>query len=247
VRYLIVSDIHGNWEALEAVLQGAAGLYEQTICCGDLVGYGPDPNRVVDWVRSNVARQVRGNHDKAAVGLENLDWFNPVAKAAAEWTANELTAENREYVKQIPKGPLEVESFQIAHGSPLDEDEYLFGTAEVGQAFAYLDREVTFFGHTHVQGGFTLSGRGHIGVLAGPRRDEASSVLDLDPDDLYLINPGAVGQPRDTDPRAAYVVYDSVERLVEYRRREYDIASVQDKIRRAGLPDLLANRLAIGH
>jgi diadenosine tetraphosphatase ApaH/serine/threonine PP2A family protein phosphatase len=246
VRYLIVSDIHGNWEALQAVLQGAAGHYEQTICCGDLIGYGPDPNRVVEWVRGNVARLVRGNHDKAAVGLENLEWFNPVAKTAAEWTANQLTPENRDYVKQLPKGPLEVEDFQIAHGSPLDEDEYLFGSPEVGQAFAYLERDVTFFGHTHAQGGFTL-GRGCIRVLSGPGREESSSVLDLDPDNLYLINPGAVGQPRDADPRAAYLLYDSIQGLVEYHRREYDIGAVQDKIRRAGLPELLANRLAVGH
>ena len=246
MRYLIVSDIHANWEALEAVLKDAAGLYEQTICCGDLISYGPDPNRVVEWVRGNVTCQVRGNHDKAAVGLENLEWFNPVAKTAAEWTAKELTPENREYVTQLPKGPLEVEDFQIAHGSPLDEDEYLFGSAEVGQAFAYLERDITFFGHTHVQGGFVLS-RGHIRTLSGPGRDQTSSILDLNPDDAYLINPGAVGQPRDADPRAAYVVYDSVERLVEYHRQEYDIASVQDKIRRAGLPDGLAIRLATGH
>ena len=246
MRYLILSDIHANWEALEAVLWSAAGLYEQTICCGDLIGYGPEPNLVVEWVRANVKRQVRGNHDKAAVGLENLEWFNPVAKTAAEWTANELTAENREYVKQLPKGPLEVESFQIAHGSPLDEDEYLFGTVEVGQAFAYLERDVTFFGHTHVQGGFALGG-GRIRVLAGPGRERTYSVLDLDPDDAYLINPGAVGQPRDADPRAAYAVYDTDLRLVEYHRQEYDVAAVQDKIRRAGLPDLLATRLALGH
>ncbi len=247
MRYLIVSDIHANWEALQAVLQAAAGHYEQTICCGDLVGYGPDPNLVVDWVRGNVARLVRGNHDKAMPSDWRIsEWFNPVAKAAAEWTANALTPENREYVTQLPKGPLDVENFQIAHGSPLDEDEYLFGAAEVSQAFAYLDRDVTFFGHTHAQGGFTL-GRGCMRILSGPAREESSTVLDLDPDNLYLINPGAVGQPRDADPRAAYILYDSAQGLVEYHRREYDIAAVQDKIRRAGLPELLANRLVIGH
>jgi predicted phosphodiesterase len=245
VRCLILSDIHANWEALEAVLGRAAGLYDQVICCGDLVGYGPDPNRVIDWARSNVAFIVRGNHDKAAVGLEDLEWFNPVARAAALWTADELTAENREYVRQLPKGPLDVANFQIAHGSPLDEDEYLIGAAEVSQAFGYLDRNLTFFGHTHVQGGFELT-RGGIRVLQGPRWGAKSSALDLDPDNLYLINPGAVGQPRDRDPRAAYVLYNPAERAVLYHRVEYNLESVQERIRRTGLPEFLADRLALG-
>jgi predicted phosphodiesterase len=245
VRYLIISDIHANWEALEAVLRGAEGSYDQIVCCGDLVGYGPDPNRVAEWVRDNVAFVVRGNHDKAAVGLEDLEWFNPVAKAAALWTFRELTPGNQEYVRQLPKGPLTVNGFQIAHGSPLDEDEYLFGAAEVGHAFAYLDENLTFFGHTHVQGGF-LSTRGNLCAIAGPRSGARSSVLGLNPDDAYLINPGAVGQPRDGDPRAAYLVYDSSGGCIDYYREEYDIAGVQEKILRAGLPPLLAERLAVG-
>jgi diadenosine tetraphosphatase ApaH/serine/threonine PP2A family protein phosphatase len=245
VRYLILSDIHANWEALEAVLDQATGQYDKIVCCGDLIGYGPDPNAIVDWVRGNVAMVIRGNHDKAAVGLENLEWFNPVARTAAVWTQGELTAENCEYVRQLAKGPLAVDGYQIVHGSPLDEDEYLVGGAEVAQAFAYLDRNVTFFGHTHVQGGFALT-RGRGRVLRGPSPDEESAGLDLDPDGAYLINPGAVGQPRDLDPRAAYVLYNPESCGVEYHRQEYDIATVQAKIRRAGLPDFLAERLAVG-
>lgn len=245
MRYLILSDIHANWEALTAVLERAAGAYDSIICCGDLVGYGPDPNRVVDWVRSNVPIVIRGNHDKVVVGLESLEWFNPVAQNSAVWTQGELSAENREYVKKLAKGPRVVESFQIVHGSPLDEDEYLIGAAEVAQTFAYLDRNLTFFGHTHVQGGFTLA-RGRIGVLRGAAWDGEPASLDLDPDAGYLINPGAVGQPRDGDPRAAYALYDPSSRSVVYCREEYDIASVQAKIRRAGLPDILAERLAVG-
>jgi diadenosine tetraphosphatase ApaH/serine/threonine PP2A family protein phosphatase len=245
VRYLILSDIHANWEALAAVLDGAAGAYDTIVCCGDLVGYGPDPNAVVDWVRSNVPIVIRGNHDKVVVGLESLEWFNPVARTAAVWTQGVLSAENREYVRKLAKGPLEVDHFQIVHGSPLDEDEYLFGAAEVAQTFAYLDRNLTFFGHTHVQGGFTFT-RGRIGVLRGATRDGEPASLDLDPDSGYLVNPGAVGQPRDGDPRAAYALYDPSSRCVVYGREEYDIASVQAKIRRAGLPDVLAERLAVG-
>jgi diadenosine tetraphosphatase ApaH/serine/threonine PP2A family protein phosphatase len=138
-----------------------------------------------------------------------------------------------------------VDGYQIVHGSPLDEDEYLIGAAEVGQAFQYLDRDLTFFGHTHVQGGFAMTRR-RMRVIDGSRPDDEEAALDLSPDDVYLINPGAIGQPRDGDPRAAYVLYDPEERCVVYHRAEYDIAGVQAKIRRAGLPDVLAARLAIG-
>jgi predicted phosphodiesterase len=245
VRFLILSDIHANWEALEASLNSAAGQYDSIVCCGDLIGYGPDPNRVVDWVRGNVAFVIRGNHDKATLGPEILEWFNPVARSAAIWTLKELTPENLEYVKLLTKGPLAVDGYQIVHGSPLDEDEYLIGAAEVGQAFQYLDRDLTFFGHTHVQGGFAMTRR-RMRVIEGSRPDDEEAALDLSPDDVYLINPGAIGQPRDGDPRAAYVLYDPEERCVVYHRAEYDIAGVQAKIRRAGLPDVLAARLAIG-
>lgn len=245
MRFLILSDIHANWEALEASLNSAAGRYDSVVCCGDLIGYGPDPNRVVDWVRGNVAFVIRGNHDKAALGPEVLEWFNPVARSAAVWTLNELTPENLEYVKLLPKGPMAVESYQIVHGSPLDEDEYLIGAVEVGQAFQYLDKDLTFFGHTHVQGGFALTRR-HMRVIDGPTPDDEEAALDLSPDDVYLINPGAIGQPRDGDPRAAYILYDPEQRCVVYHRTEYDIAGVQAKIRAAGLPSLLAERLAIG-
>jgi predicted phosphodiesterase len=245
VRYLVISDIHSNWDALEAVLNRASGKYERVVCCGDLVGYGPEPNRVVDWVRGNAAFVIRGNHDKAAVGMENLDWFNPVARAAALWTMGELSPENKEYIRQLPKGPLAVDTFGIAHGSPLDEDEYLMRPEEAAQAFAYLDWDVTFFGHTHIQGGFSLVRR-QIRLLSGPKRFSRSLALDLNPDDAYLINPGAVGQPRDGDPRAGFALYDPERRSVDYRREEYDIPSVQDKILRAGLPEFLAVRLGVG-
>jgi predicted phosphodiesterase len=122
VRYLILSDIHSNWEALEAVLADAGGSFDEALCCGDLVGYGADPNRVVEWVRSNVRIVVRGNHDKGCAGLEDLDWFNPIARSAAQWTAAVLAPENLEYLRNLPKGPIPLDSFQILHGSPLDED-----------------------------------------------------------------------------------------------------------------------------
>jgi len=242
---LILSDIHANWEALSAALGSASGHYDRIVCCGDLIGYGPDPNRVLDWVRSNVAIVIRGNHDKAAAGLENLEWFNPVARTAALWTLQQLTPENLEYTKRLPKGPVEVDGYLVAHGSPLDEDEYMTSTAEASQAFAYLDHDVVFFGHTHVQGGFAMSNR-RVRALAGPALRADPAVLDLSQDESYLLNPGSIGQPRDGDPRAAFVLFDTSKRRVFYHREPYDIATVQAKIRRAGLPDILADRLAVG-
>jgi diadenosine tetraphosphatase ApaH/serine/threonine PP2A family protein phosphatase len=245
VRYLILSDIHGNWEALDAVVRDAAGGFDEILCCGDLVGYGADPNRVVDWARSNAGSVVRGNHDKACAGLDDLEWFNPVARAAAVWTGQTLTPENLEYLRNLPRGPVAMDSFQILHGSPLDEDDYLVSTFSVSQVTAYLERPISFFGHTHLQGGF-LCHRNGIRRLARPGLPETRRIVEIESDQYYLINPGSVGQPRDGDPRAAYLCYDRVNRLFEFRRVPYDIARAQAKIRKAGLPDLLADRLEFG-
>ena len=245
MRYLILSDIHANWESLEAVFAHAAGKYDQILCCGDIIGYGADPNAVTEWVRANAAAVVRGNHDKASVGLDDLEWFNPVARAAALWTQHDLTLENADYVRGLPRGPLTIDGFQLVHGSPLDEDEYLLGASDAGPVFGYLETALTFFGHTHVQGGF-LWNRMRVEMIGKPPAREERLTLELDSDCAYLINPGSVGQPRDGDPRAAYLLYNSDENFVIYYRLPYDVKKAQDKIRRAGLPDLLADRLAEG-
>jgi predicted phosphodiesterase len=245
VRYLIVSDIHSNWEALHAVMEHAAGKYDQILCCGDLIGYGADPNLVSEWTRANAAAVVRGNHDKACVGLDDLEWFNPVARAAAVWTRRELTPENVEYVRGLPKGPLARDAFQLVHGSPLDEDEYVLGAADAGDAFGYFDSPLVFFGHTHVQGGF-ISNHARVEIIGRTPPGEERQTLDLHEDCAYLINAGSVGQPRDGDARAGYVVYNSEERFVIFYRVGYDIRGAQEKIRRAGLPPVLADRLAVG-
>jgi len=246
VRYLILSDIHSNWEALERVLEAASqDGYDQVVCCGDVVGYGGDPNAATDWTRANVKAIVRGNHDKACVGLDDLEWFNPAARASAIWTQATLTPENLEYLKKLPRGPLPVRDFQILHGSPLDEDEYLVAASEVSMLTGYLDERISFFGHTHVQGGFWLHRTGVKRLSPLGRMDDRDD-LQLDEDSFYLINPGSVGQPRDGDPRAAWAYYEPESRLVVYRRVAYDVAGAQQKIRAAGLPDVLARRLEIG-
>ena len=244
MRYLVLSDIHGNWEALDAVAAQARGAYDIAVCCGDLVGYGADPNPVIDWVRANVAVVVRGNHDKVCTGLEDLEWFNPVARAAAEWTLHALTPSNLRYLRDLPQGPAAVESFQILHGSPLDEDDYLMSTFEVSQIQSHLEKQISFFGHTHLQGGFLCDWNGVRRI--GGALPNGDTVLELDPDTWYLVNPGSVGQPRDGDPRAAYVLYDPKARVVEYRRAAYDVGAAQRKIRAAGLPEILALRLETG-
>jgi predicted phosphodiesterase len=244
VRYLILSDIHGNREALEAVAAHARGAYDAALCCGDLVGYGADPNATIEWVRANVGVVVRGNHDKVCSGLVDREWFNPVARQAAEWTEHALTPANLEYLRNLPKGPAMVDSFQILHGSPLDEDDYLVTSFEVTQIQSYLERQVSFFGHSHVQGGFVCRWNG-VRRIGGPWLHE-ETVLELDAEAWYLINPGSVGQPRDGDPRAAYLLYDSEARAVEYRRVEYNVGEAQRKIRAAGLPEILALRLQTG-
>jgi predicted phosphodiesterase len=245
VRYLIISDIHANREALEAVLKHARGKYDTIACCGDLVGYGGDPNWVVDWARANVANVIRGNHDRACAGHEDLSWFNPAARASAEWTLAQLTPENLEWLRALQPGPISIDSFQVLHGSPIDEDEYLLTTNDASEMVDYLDHYVSFFGHTHVQGGFMLHRNGTRYLKRpSPRIDEEP--LELSPDTAYLLNPGSVGQPRDRDPRAAYAVYTPGQRLVEFYRTRYDVTTAQDKIRKAGMPEVLANRLEVG-
>jgi predicted phosphodiesterase len=243
-RYLIVSDIHGNHEALEAVLEHARGRYGKILCLGDLVGYGANPNQVTEWAKSNAASIVRGNHDRACTGTDSLEYFNPSARASALWTRGTLTPGNSNYLEHLARGPLRVthngdDGFDLVHGSPLDEDEYLVGVEDVQFIGEYLESKLTFFGHTHLQGGFLLAPRSIQRIV--PDR-----VLQLEPDYYYLINPGSVGQPRDGDPRAAYALYSPEDRTIEYRRVPYDIGKAAAKILQAELPESLALRLFEG-
>jgi diadenosine tetraphosphatase ApaH/serine/threonine PP2A family protein phosphatase len=245
VRYLILSDLHANLEALDAVLQQADGRYDKAVCCGDLVGYGADPNAIVEWVRANCSPTVRGNHDKACTGVDDLEWFNPIAKQAAVWTQQELTSENTIWTRDLPKGPIMEDGFQVVHGAPFDEDEYVLAAGEANQAFGYLEARIAFFGHTHVQGGFIWN-QSRVETIPRTSMRTDRQMLEIDPACAYLVNPGSVGQPRDGDPRAAYCLYDSEASMVTYFRAEYDIEEAQRKIREAGLPDVLADRLAVG-
>ncbi|MCE5307805.1 MAG: metallophosphatase family protein [Acidobacteriales bacterium] len=245
MRYLILSDIHANLEALNAVAVDASGIYDCIACCGDLVGYGADPNAVCDWARANIQLVIRGNHDRVCAGNSGAESFNERAQAAAAWTHAALSSVNLAWLHGLPQGPARIEGAQIAHGSPIDEDEYLLSEWEARQAAQQLDEGVYFFGHSHLQGGFLRDPKG-VRSLARPTLAQRERLIALSPDHLYLINPGAVGQPRDGDARAAYALYDSEERAVSLRRAKYDVGKAQKKIRKAGLPDSLAARLSAG-
>jgi predicted phosphodiesterase len=246
VRYLILSDMHANWEAFEVVLRRARRKrFDAVLVLGDLVGYGAAPNQVVEAVRRLGPRlyTVRGNHDKVATGLDSGGNFNPSALAAAQWTAHRLTPANLRYVRELPQGPVQVEEgLAICHGSPLDEDTYVFSDVDAYEIFAGFALPVTFFGHTHIPSLFSLEGR-RLGVRA---LRGASGRLVLHPEGRYLVNPGSIGQPRDRDPRASYMTYDSERRVVRWYRIPYPVERAQDRIRRAGLPNALADRLALG-
>jgi predicted phosphodiesterase len=245
VRFLILSDLHANWHALEAVLADAEGKYQQIACCGDLVGYNPNPGRVLAWAEANCALIVRGNHDKAVAGIETLEWFNEVAQIAARWTMRHLDAPHLAYLHSLPAGPVHNEHFHLWHGSLGDEDEYITHAQDAAPAFPYFELPLAFFGHTHIQGGFS-SKRGRVGRIMPVRKNEPDYTLELNPDTLYMINPGSVGQPRDNDPRAAYAIFDSDQKFVTLHRVPYPIQRTVSEIKQAGLPDVLAQRLFHG-
>lgn len=243
MRYLILSDIHANLEALDATL-AAAPSWDAVLVLGDLVGYGADPNAVIERVRVLPhATIIRGNHDKVGAGLASPEGFNQLAREAIEWTAAALTRKNREWLAQLPEGPTVVDALtEICHGAPFDEDVYLFDELDAHRAFRAMQRPLCLFGHTHVPTLFRF--QGDLSVVGPPRGTEFRLVLD--PDVRYLVNCGAVGQPRDGDARAAFGTLDTAARAVTIHRTSYDVAAAQAKIVAAGLPDVLARRLAAG-
>src|SRR6187200_1108324 len=243
MRYLILSDIHANLEALEAVL-ATDDVADATLVLGDMVGYGADPNAVIDRVRAlPAATFIRGNHDKVGAGLENTDGFNYLARHAITWTTNTLTPERRQWLAALPQGPTIIDDLvEICHGAPFDEDVYIFDDLDAMRALRVARRPLCLFGHTHVVAGYRASRE--MQSVAGI--DDTAIHMPSNDGSRFLINCGAVGQPRDGDPRAAYGILDSSARTLSLARVEYDVAAAQAKIVAAGLPDVLAQRLAVG-
>ena len=251
MRALVLSDIHANLEALDAVLVSARGLWDELWNLGDLVGYGASPNQVIDRVTPLQSLVVRGNHDRVCCGLTSPNGFNPVARSAALWTRQELSAAHTEWLKEVPQGPLHPTTHGVtcAHGSPLDEDQYILNMRDAWAPLQQMTTSITFFGHTHIQGGFSQKDhdwhelRPH---LQGDRNQADSWTLKLPPKTRHLINPGSVGQPRDRDWRAAYAIFNSDECEITYHRVPYDLVASQGRILMAGLPERLAARLREG-
>jgi predicted phosphodiesterase len=262
MRALILSDIHANLEALEAVLAAAEGQWDQLWNLGDLVGYGGSPNEVIDLIRPLEALVVRGNHDRVCCGLTSANAFNPTARQAALWTRNALTPQNLLWLRELPQGPVvpACEGVTCVHGSPLDEDSYILNMRDAWAPLQQMLTPVTFFGHTHIQGGFSQkahdwhelrpcfhppNGR-EAGSYPGDPNLPISWTIALPPGTRHLINPGSIGQPRDRDWRAAFVIFDSDTSEITFHRIPYDLVASQGRILMAGLPDRLAARLREG-
>jgi predicted phosphodiesterase len=246
MRTLILSDLHSNGTALDAVLDAAKGRWDSSVCLGDVVGYGPDPNYVTARLREMGTKTIRGNHDKAVTGLMPTEDFNPVAKAAVDWTRAELKPEHMNWLSDLPKGPLGTDGIVLIHGAFQDEDEYVFTPEQALEGLLDSAATVTFFGHTHHQGGFSYQNAQLEVLQIRPRASESFAALRIASPSRYLLNPGSVGQPRDADPRAAFAVADLEHQVVEFWRVPYDVETVQKRMRAAHLPEPLIQRLLVG-
>jgi len=245
LRALVVSDLHANAEALRAVMARVRRKkFEVVFCLGDFVGYGAQPNHVLDVMRTMRGRKVyiRGNHDRVAAGLDNADGFNQAARAAALWTRDHLSAPNRRFLRELPMGPTMHRGVMLCHGSPYDEDEYVFNVHHAAQILGLFDAPYIVFGHTHLPAVFSIDAQGNVRGFAV--RDEAT--VKLEANQRYLINPGSVGQPRDRNPAASCMILDTDKRSVQFLRVEYDVSKTQATIVKAGLPSILASRLQFG-
>lgn len=241
MRILIISDIHANLTALEAVLKNA-GFFEAVWCLGDLVGYGPDPNECIARVRHlpNL-KCIQGNHDAAVLGELDNAAFNDEARLAIEWTQTILTDESKAFLKDLPPS-LDLNGVTLAHGSPRHPIwEYLLDTSTATRNFKYFSTDYCFVGHTHLPVIFHLNKEGHTANLHIP---EPNRSIILTP--RAIINPGSVGQPRDRDPRAAYAIFTPEENTWDFRRIDYDIGAVQDRMKTAGLSEKHIQRISSG-
>ena len=250
MRVLVISDIHANIYALEACME-AFPAYDLVWNLGDVVGYGANPNEVIARACELGKIFVRGNHDKACSGVSDLTGFNPVAALAAIWTQKNLTPANLEWLKVLPHGPVKPDAevdVALVHGSPLDEDQYVINVHDAIEPLEHPPARATFFGHTHLQGGF-FNNEGDVHAIRPAFRDPRQPQrieFRLEDGVRYMLNPGSIGQPRDGDPRSGFALYDSDENLVIFYRVPYDIRAAQKDIRAAGLPPRLAERLEDG-
>ena len=245
MRYLLISDLHSNIEAMRVVIADATARgYDKAVCMGDLVGYGASPNDVVDMVRELDPAIIRGNHDKVIAGVDTGEQFNFLALQSCHWTQSELSEDNLAYLRSLPLGPKSVDGeFWIAHGTPLDEDAYILNDFDAMEVFRDFPESICFFGHSHIPTVFAVDESDGLYLMA-PMGDEER--IALKPGNRYLINCGSVGQPRDRNPKAAYGIYDSSSRILHLFRVAYAIEETQRKILDTELPRFLAERLSYG-
>lgn len=241
MRILVISDIHANRTALEAVLR-TAGEFDAAWCLGDLVGYGPDPNEVIERIRQlpNLLCLV-GNHDAAALDQIDTGAFNPEARLAVHWTQKTLTESSIAFLRSLPE-KIQVNQVTLSHGSPrYPVWEYLLDTRTAGHNFEFFDTPFCFVGHTHLPVIYSQDGSDLPTQLEIP---EPNTYIKMK--SRSIINPGSVGQPRDRDPRAAYAIFDSDNEFWDYRRIPYEISDVQERMRQFGLPERHIQRLNSG-
>ena len=239
MKYAIIADIHGNIDAFEVVLQDIKSQnITQVVCLGDVVGYNARPKECLRIVREMGIPCVKGNHDEYCSSSDHLEGFNPHAADAVHWTRNQLDDDDKKWLRDLKHTRIAA-NFTLVHAT-LDAPErwgYVFDKLAAAASFPYQTTQVCFFGHTHVPVAFMRDS-----VVRGG----TYSKFKVDPAKKYFVNVGAIGQPRDNNPKAAYVVYDTEAATIELRRLDYDIAAAQAKIREAGLPERLAERLAYG-
>lgn len=240
MRYAVVSDVHANIDSLQCALSGI-GPDDALVSLGDVVGYGPNPNECVAALRERATHAVLGNHDLAAVENFGVENFNPAARSAIGWTQQALGDDAKRWLNSLPY-ELRLPDFLLVHGAPVDYFEYILDKAAAARAFDRTDARIVFIGHTHIAEYWDRDDDGNI----GHRHMQQGGELELEPGKRYIIDVGSVGQPRDLNPLACYVEYDADAGRVRWIRYAYPIAEVQRKMRAAGLPRYLADRLSAG-
>ncbi|HTK81107.1 MAG TPA: metallophosphoesterase family protein [Bacteroidota bacterium] len=232
MRIAIISDIHSNIEALETSLRAIEKQrVDEVVCLGDIIGYGANPNECIELVRKTTSHVLLGNHDEAAIDLSRTEYFNPFARIAAEWTNKQLSDENAAYVGEL-KFILERNGLMFVHSSPYEPEEwhYILSPVDAQFNFAYFTAPICFVGHSHVPGIFC----------------EDIWTLEVVPGKKFIVNVGSIGQPRDNDWRSSFGIFDTEKWTYENIRLEYDVNTAAEKIRKAGLPKALADRLLVG-
>jgi predicted phosphodiesterase len=242
MRIAIISDIHSNFIALQAVIADIdqnEDKIDKIVCLGDVIGYGPAPNECVHLIKERSSFCLMGNHDHAIIGKENLAYFNPFAKEAVLWSQKQLSEETIEFLEHLPFEKVENHCTYV-HSSPLEPKEwtYVLSKNDAHIQFQYLSTQLCFIGHTHVAGIFRQKNNS-INYLLERK-------INIKEDEKYIINVGSVGQPRDFDPRSSYGILDLQKQLVEYRRIPYDIETTQVNMEKFGLPQYLIDRLSYG-